>query len=154
MRAATRCVATNALIALCPWGSFARLGGAAGAREARRVQFKAQLRELMTAIDLTTPHYIRCINPNAEKAPNKFGKDEVRPSPPSPAQRAASALHRARTRAGPCLVSARSCRANPAPPRALCRAASPQRLTARASVSDAVGWAVRGRCSSNSDRAA
>jgi hypothetical protein len=47
------------------------------------VQFKQQLRELMSAIDLTTPHYIRCINPNAEKAPNKFNKDEVLRALPS-----------------------------------------------------------------------
>ena len=49
------------------------------------VQFKQQLRELMSAIDLTTPHYIRCINPNAEKAPNKFNKDEVLRALPSTA---------------------------------------------------------------------
>jgi hypothetical protein len=35
-------------------------------------QFKAQLNSLMTALNSTSPHFIRCIKPNMEKIPNHF----------------------------------------------------------------------------------
>ena len=35
-------------------------------------QFTAQLRELRSRIDLTAPHYIRCIKPNDELTPDNF----------------------------------------------------------------------------------
>ncbi len=35
-------------------------------------QFTAQLRELRCRIELTSPHYIRCIKPNDELTPNNF----------------------------------------------------------------------------------
>lgn len=40
-------------------------------------QFKASLQSLVTDLERTQPHYIRCIKPNLSKAPNSFDSGEV-----------------------------------------------------------------------------
>lgn len=40
-------------------------------------QFRSQLKELMTNINLTTPNYIRCIKPNTVNEPNKLDLEVV-----------------------------------------------------------------------------
>lgn len=40
-------------------------------------QFKRQLRELMTIVRSTTPHYIRCIKPNAAQVPKAFERPGI-----------------------------------------------------------------------------
>ena len=39
--------------------------------------WQSQLKALMDNIGTTTPHYIRCVNPNGEKAANSFVKPDV-----------------------------------------------------------------------------
>mmetsp|Transcript_4423 Transcript_4423/g.6614 ORF Transcript_4423/g.6614 Transcript_4423/m.6614 type:complete len:1127 (-) Transcript_4423:97-3477(-) len=41
-------------------------------------QFRVQVTKLMKALHQCTPHYIRCIKPNAQKRPNTFDLKEVR----------------------------------------------------------------------------
>ena len=41
------------------------------------LQFRNQLNELMTTINSTQPHYIRCIKPNQLKQSDNFVQDEV-----------------------------------------------------------------------------
>jgi hypothetical protein len=63
-------------------GAGAGTSGGAGAKAPRALgmgntvasQFRAQLRSLMDIINSTTPHFIRCIKPNAECAPNVIDK--------------------------------------------------------------------------------
>eukprot|EP00977_Amphora_coffeiformis_P007254 scaffold1573_cov173-Amphora_coffeaeformis.AAC.11 len=40
-------------------------------------QFRSSLQELVTDLDRTQPHYVRCIKPNSSKAPNVFMTGEV-----------------------------------------------------------------------------
>ena len=40
-------------------------------------QFKAQLASLLTIIRATTPHYVRCLKPNASAAPKLFERPSI-----------------------------------------------------------------------------
>jgi myosin-5 len=54
-------------------------GGASGKPAAQTLgsEFRRQLKDLMTNISLTTPHYIRCIKPNSRNTSNLFEDDLV-----------------------------------------------------------------------------
>ncbi len=41
--------------------------------------FLDQLKKLLTNLKETTPHFVRCINPNQFKQPQTFDKEYVRP---------------------------------------------------------------------------
>lgn len=43
-----------------------------GSKLTLAAKFKADLDNLMTSLRATVPHFIRCVKPNAEQAPNKF----------------------------------------------------------------------------------
>lgn len=47
-------------------------GGKKGSRLTLAAKFKLDLDNLMTALRATVPHFIRCVKPNADQAPNKF----------------------------------------------------------------------------------
>ena len=40
-------------------------------------QFKTQLNELLTVVRATTPHYVRCLKPNAAQVPRQLERDSV-----------------------------------------------------------------------------
>ena len=47
-------------------------GGKKGSRLTLAAKFKQDLDNLMVALRATVPHFIRCVKPNADQAPNKF----------------------------------------------------------------------------------
>ncbi|EJK63162.1 hypothetical protein THAOC_16197 [Thalassiosira oceanica] len=61
--------------------NFVRAEGAGGrgsvATKSVGEKFKGQLRDLRTRIDVTAPHYIRCLKPNDELLPDEFDPKQI-----------------------------------------------------------------------------
>eukprot|EP00550_Attheya_septentrionalis_P000774 CAMPEP_0198288208 /NCGR_PEP_ID=MMETSP1449-20131203/6799_1 /TAXON_ID=420275 /ORGANISM="Attheya septentrionalis, Strain CCMP2084" /LENGTH=1645 /DNA_ID=CAMNT_0043986321 /DNA_START=45 /DNA_END=4982 /DNA_ORIENTATION=- len=53
-------------------GRSPRIGRSAGARVTVGGQFSKQLKELRAKIDMTSPHYVRCLKPNDQLVPDHF----------------------------------------------------------------------------------
>lgn len=62
-------------------GGGGHSGGGGGGAKMMAVtvgaQFKTQLSELLTVVRATTPHYVRCLKPNAAQVPRQLERDSV-----------------------------------------------------------------------------